>query len=103
MAHFFKVEGCGKTVTLDTAGKCKQASPVSVLCADVEWVAGGCQSLCFLCRVNQTDLTGGETVHRHTPACEHVLRVSLLCVWSGCVFSYIQNEQISLEMGKHSL
>lgn len=49
------------------------ASPVSVLCADMEGLLEAVGH-CFLCRVNQADLTGGEVVHRHTPACE--LRVS---------------------------
>lgn len=54
------------------------ASPVSVLCADVEGLLEAVGH-CFLCRVNQPDLTGGEMGHRHTPACECELR------GSGCV------------------
>lgn len=58
-------------VTLDTAGKCCLNWPALCLCFVQTWNEWLLEAVghCFLCRVNQTDLTGEETVHRHTPAC----------------------------------
>lgn len=88
---FFKVERCGKIVTLDTAG-----TPC-VLCADVGWLlqaVGHCSCAGW---IRLTSVVGKQCSGTPQP-------VSLCCeclVCSGCVFSYIQNEQISLQRGKH--
>lgn len=101
---FFKVERCGKIVTLDTAGRCCLHWPaqpcVCALCRRGV-VAGGCWSLFPGQGESDRPHWWGSSAQAQPSLC--VLSVPDLCVCPACVCSCIQNEQVSLGRGKHIL